>query len=202
MKYIRMLLAVLTGSLVFLGIVPGVTAGPTNTTYRVKVVSSFGTTFTDCYRFDTPGIGDLSIDLLGQVITYRHGQLNTKEERFKAVARSGQALAIMFFGETFDPLDQLTGEAVSEFGDTFLFSGPSDAACVPGTSSTNPYLKPPPEVAARTAGQDKTGTPCKPPVNFVNFEPSAGGLFRPRSACQVISASSLVRARSVPRIRT
>jgi hypothetical protein len=130
MKYIRMLLAVLTASLVFLGIVPRVAAGPDNTTYRVRVVSSFGTTFTDCFRFDTPNPGDLTIDGLFQVVTYRHGQLDTVEERFKAVSRSFQPLAIMFFGEVVDPLDLLTGEAVNEFGDTFVFTGPSDAACV------------------------------------------------------------------------
>ncbi len=140
------LVAVLTGSLAFLSIVLGATAGPANTTYRVSVVSSFGTTFTDCFRFDAPNSGDLSIDLLFQVITYRFGQLNTVSSRFKSVSRSGQALSIMFFGEAFDPLNQLTGEAVNEFGDTFVFSGPSDAACVPrlfggtlGTWTTNPY---------------------------------------------------------------
>jgi hypothetical protein len=150
MKYVRMLLAVLTGSPVLLSNVPRVTAGPDDTTYRVRVVSSFGTTFTDCFRFDTPNPGDLTIDLLFQVITYRHGQLDTLEERFKAVSRSFQPLAIMFFGEAVDPLDVLTGEAVNEFGDTFVFTGPSDAACVPGlfsgdvlqsTVQRNPYSR-------------------------------------------------------------
>jgi hypothetical protein len=96
MKYIRLLLAVVTGSLVFLSNVPQVTAGPTNTTYRVRVVSSFGTNFTHCFRFDTP---NLTIDGLFQAVTYRHGQLDTLDERFKAVSRSFQPLAIMFFGE-------------------------------------------------------------------------------------------------------
>jgi len=83
-------------------------------------------------------------------VTYRHGQLDTLEERFKAVSRSFQPLAIMFFGEAFDPLDLMVGEAVNEFGDTFVFTGPSDAACVPGlfsgdalqsTVQGNPYSR-------------------------------------------------------------
>lgn len=130
MKYIRTLLAVLTGSLVFLSVVPQVTAGPDNTIYRVRVVSSFGTIFNDCLRFDSPNPGDLRIDGLGQILTYRHGQLDTLEERFKAVTRTSPALSIMFFGEVVDPLDLLTGEAVNEFGDSFVFTGPSDPSCV------------------------------------------------------------------------
>jgi len=104
-------------------------AGPSNTIYQVTVVSSFGTTFTDCFRFDTPGMGDLTSDALGPAITYRHGQLDSNSERFKAVSRFGQPLSIMFFGE-----------AVNEFGDTFVFSGTSNATCPTGASSLNPYL--------------------------------------------------------------
>ncbi len=115
-------------------------AGPSNTTYPVSVVSSFGTTFMDCFRFDTPGMGDLTIDGLGPPITYRHGQLDTNAERFKAVSRSGQPLSITFFGEAVDPLNRLNGEAVSEFGDTFVFSGTSSDACPTAASALNPYL--------------------------------------------------------------
>jgi hypothetical protein len=98
---------------------------PAGETFSVTVKSSFGTSFTDCYRFDVPGAGDLTIDLLGQVITYRFGQLNEPEAsvRFKAVSRFGQPLSIMFFGEEVEALEELTGEAVNEFGDTFVFSG-------------------------------------------------------------------------------
>jgi hypothetical protein len=150
MRYIRMLFAVLTGTLFFISIAPRVIAGPDNTTYRVRVVSSFGTIFNDCFRFDTPNPGDLTIDLLFQVITYRHGQLDTAEERFKAVSRSFQPLAIMFFGEAIDPLDLLTGEAVNEFGDTFVFTGRSVTTCLPvafagdalqSTVQGNPYSR-------------------------------------------------------------
>jgi hypothetical protein len=71
-----MLFAVLTGTLFFISIAPRAIAGPDQTTYRVRVASSFGTLFTDCFRFDTPNTGDLSIDRLFQVLTYRHGQLD------------------------------------------------------------------------------------------------------------------------------
>jgi hypothetical protein len=110
-------------------------------TFRVTVKSSFGTTFTDCYRFDVPVAGSLTIDQLFQVITYRQGQLNTVDTRFKSVSRGFQPLSIMFYGEEIEALEQLTGEAVSEFGDTFVFSGPetgpstSPSLCVPGPAS-------------------------------------------------------------------
>jgi hypothetical protein len=112
--------------------------------FRVTLKSSFGTTFTDCFRFNVPGPGDLSIDLLGQTITYRYGQLNTIPTSFKAVSRSGQPLSIMYYGEELEALEQLFGEAVNEFGDSFVFSGLETATCVssldPASSSgTSPY---------------------------------------------------------------
>src|SRR5262245_31404002 len=101
-------------------------ANPTGRTFRVTVKSSFGTTFTDCFRFDLTGAGTLTIDLLFQTLTYRHGQLDDPDafSRFKAVSRFLQPLSIMYFGEEIQALEVLTGEAVNEFGDTFVFSGP------------------------------------------------------------------------------
>jgi hypothetical protein len=123
---------ILAGSLVYAG--GDEKPGPDNRTYRVRVVSSFGTEFIDCYRFDTPSPGELTIDLLFQTITYRHGQLDTVQADFKAVSLSGQALSIMFFGTAVDPLARLNGEAVNEFGDTFVFSGQEDKDCEPEPS--------------------------------------------------------------------
>jgi hypothetical protein len=122
-------------------------ADPTGMTFRVTVKSSFGTTFTDCYRFDFPNPGDLRIDLLVQTLTYRHGQLDEADarSRFKSVSRSGQPLSIMFFGEEIEALEQLTGEAVNELGDTFVFSGPetgpstSPGLCVPSVGYGDYY---------------------------------------------------------------
>ena len=53
MRHIGMRLAVLTGTLASLTMAPRLMAGqPDNTTFQVTVQSSFGTTFTDCFRFD------------------------------------------------------------------------------------------------------------------------------------------------------
>jgi hypothetical protein len=114
---------------------------PDNTTFQVTVKSSFGTTFTDCFRFDFSGPRN-RIDGLGQTITYAHGQLDSVAQRFKAVSRFGQLLSIMFFGEILDLLEQLTGEAVNEFGDTFVFSGSVSTACPATVRAVNPYLNP------------------------------------------------------------
>ena len=133
-----------------LALISNTYANPTGRTFRVMVKSSFGTTFTDCFRFDVPNPGDLRIDLLFQTLTYRHGQLDEADahSRFKAVSRSGQPLAIMYFGEEIEALEQLTGEAVNEFGDTFVFSGletgpsTSPQLCVPSGDSGDYYYQP------------------------------------------------------------
>src|SRR5262245_27840596 len=112
--------------------------------FRVTVKSSFGTTFTDCFRFDLPNSGSMTIDGIGPPITYLVVQLNQDVFRFKAVSRFLQPLSIMFFGEEVEGLEQLNGEAVSEFGDTFVFSGPEVPTCIrtleDGVSlADNPY---------------------------------------------------------------
>jgi hypothetical protein len=146
MKRVAMLTGLTIVALVAgLALISSAYAQVTGKTFRVTVKSSFGTTFTDCFRFNVPSAGDLTVDELFQVITYRHGQLDTVDTRFKAVSRSGQPLAIMFFGEEIEALEQLTGEAVNEFGDTFVFSGPetgpstSPALCVPSGTYGNYY---------------------------------------------------------------
>ena len=102
--------------------------------YRVTVKSSFGTTFTDCFRFDVPQPGFLTIDGLGPAIRYRHGQLDPLPPliptSFKAVSLFGQPLSIMFFGKEVEGLERLSGEAVNEFGNTFVFSGLEVPDCV------------------------------------------------------------------------
>jgi hypothetical protein len=110
----------------------------TGRTFRVTVTSSnLGAPVTDCFRFDVPNAGDLTIDQLGQVLTYRHGQLDTVDTHFQAVSRTGQLFAIMFSGDASGAPAQLTGEGVTEFGETFTFSGPdtgpstSPSLCVP-----------------------------------------------------------------------
>src|SRR5262245_5742925 len=118
----------------------GTHAQVTGRIFQVGVRSSFGTNFMDCFRFDVPNTGDLTIDRLFQTITYRHGQLNEVATRFKAVSRSGQPLSIMFYGEEVEGLELLVGEAVNAFGDTFVFAGLETSNCLLGAPSLeNPY---------------------------------------------------------------
>src|SRR5215472_15642036 len=116
-------------------------ADVTGNTYHVTVVSSFGTTFTDCFRFDNPGPGMLNIDQLGFPVTYVHGQLDAVGTRFKSVSTSGQPLSIAFNGEELSGLTLLNGEAVSEAGNSFVFSGQLDMACVPASGAKSPYVR-------------------------------------------------------------
>jgi len=144
-------LTVLSFATFVLGFAPisSIYAQVTGHIFRVTVKSSFGTTFTDCFRFDVPAPGALTIDgfPFGPV-TYRHGQLDQDVFRFKAVSlndfRSLQPISIMWFGEEVEGLEQLNGEAVNEFGDTFVFSGPEVPSCIrtleAGVSlADNPY---------------------------------------------------------------
>jgi len=110
--------------------------------YRVTVKSSFGTTFTDYFRFNVPQPGLLTIDGLGPAIRYRLGQLDPLPPliptAFKAVSLFGQPLSIMFFGDEIEGLEVLNGEAVNEFGDSFVFSGPEVPTCTSGPVASLP----------------------------------------------------------------
>ena len=136
-------IAALTVLVLGLAVNSGTHAQVTGRIFRVTVRSSFGTTFTDCFRFDFPSTGDLTIDRLFQTVTSRHGQLDDVDRRFKAVSRFGQPLSIMFYGEELEALEVLTGEAVNAFGDTFVFAGQETSSCVAAStsedSSQTPY---------------------------------------------------------------
>jgi hypothetical protein len=128
-----------------LALISSAYAQVTGRTFRVTVKTNFGTTFTDCYRFDFPNPGDLTIDQTGQVLTYRHGQLDTVDTRFKAVSLADQPSSFMFFGEELEALEQLTGEGVTGLGNTSVFSGPetgpstSPSLCVPSVGTSGEY---------------------------------------------------------------
>jgi hypothetical protein len=114
----------------------------TGNTYHVTVVSSFGTTFTDCFHFDVPAAGMLSIDGLGFPIPYKHGQLDAIGTQFKAVSPSASGFGIEFHGAETTALSLLNGEAVSEFGDTFVLSGPLTSPCTPSSAgAASPYAR-------------------------------------------------------------
>jgi len=108
-----------------LGLTAPVEAGHFTRIYQVTMTPSIGLPFTDCMRFNVPAAGDLTIDLLFVPVIYRHGGLNTQLLKFKAVT-TGDGFEIMFFG-TFG--QDLTGEAVSDGGATFTFTGVLNPAC-------------------------------------------------------------------------
>lgn len=114
-----------------------------NATYEVQVRSSFGTEFTDCFRFDVPGNFRLTIDGFGPPLTYRFGDLNGERGRFKSVSRgadSGAPFEIMFFGNFLD-FGGIKGEALNEFGNSFVFRGARNESCPLAVSEAakNPY---------------------------------------------------------------
>ena len=114
----------------------------TGNTYHVTVVSSFGTMFTDCFRFDVPAPGILTIDGLGFPIPYKLGQLDAVGTQFKAVSPSASGFGIEFHGAETTALSLLNGEAVSEFGDTFVLSGPLTSPCTPSSAgAASPYAR-------------------------------------------------------------
>jgi len=119
-----------------------------NSIFAVTVKSSLGHTFKDCYRFDTPSSGDLSIDELGQTLTYVHGKMDglagTGQRRFKAVTR-GDDSEVSFFGKLMNPGNRIHGEAVGENGASFVFTGKRKGSCtIPESrkgSETSPYTR-------------------------------------------------------------
>ncbi len=96
--------------------------------FEVQVQSSFGTVFTDCFQFDRTN----TLNILGfpTPLTYTFGDLDTDRSRFKAVTRSDPAppFQIMFFGRSLN-FGRIKGEALNEFGDTFIFSGVRNDSC-------------------------------------------------------------------------
>jgi hypothetical protein len=96
--------------------------------FEVQVHSSFGTTFTDCFRFSAPRTGILNIDGFGSPLTYRFGGLDSDRLAWKSVTISPPPFAIMFFGQ-FSPFGRIKGEALNEFGDTFILNGVLNESC-------------------------------------------------------------------------
>jgi hypothetical protein len=103
-------------------------------TYEAEVTTSFGTVFTDCFRFNVPDPKDLFIDGFGTPLLFRFGDLNQNKNQFQAitVTGSGALFAIMFHGK-FGAFDRFSGQAVNEFGDTFVFSGQRNDLCPAST---------------------------------------------------------------------
>jgi hypothetical protein len=113
-------------------------------TYEVDVVSSFGTKFSDCFRFDTSG--NLVIDLLVKPQTFAHTNLDTHPSKWQSSSKSGDPLAIVFHGRTNESGKEIEGDAINEFGETFIFGGIINPDCVAGAAASkekegsgNPY---------------------------------------------------------------
>ncbi len=102
-------------------------------TYEVVVRSSAGTTFMDCFRFDRPQSTVLTIDGIGSIL-YAHGGLGNRLKHFKGVGAAGDA-AISFFGRFTGKFRRISGEAVTNGGVAFVFSGRRRERC--GRSSVD-----------------------------------------------------------------
>ena len=106
-------------------------------TFEAQVHSSFGTVFTDCFRFNAPRAGLLFIDGFGTPLLFRFGDLNTDRFAYQAITRtgSGAPFAIMFHGK-FPSLGRIKGQALNEFGDTFVLAGERNDSCPNAVSGT------------------------------------------------------------------
>ncbi|MEM9384779.1 MAG: hypothetical protein AAGA68_06940 [Pseudomonadota bacterium] len=94
--------------------------------FAVDVRTNTGATFPDCLRFSDQG--DLTVDGLGQTLTYRQTRLDTSPSAFQATSRTGASLAIAISGRTRGETD-IVGNGVNELGSTFVFTGSENAAC-------------------------------------------------------------------------
>src|SRR5215510_7012888 len=94
---------------------------PSGHIYKVLVKSSFGTAFSDCYRYNADGT--LIIDGLGIPGVYDHDNLganNRKTQGINADESFGLATHAQH-GLVAHPT--VNGDAISTFGDTFIFEG-------------------------------------------------------------------------------
>ena len=124
-----------------------------NNVYRCQVKSDFDTAFEDCFRFTSPGVQsqdfDLFTDGLGEVLgceckakgSFKNPRFN-KSNDFHCVNAREQAegeafLNIAFEGQVSAEWDRgkkrgkriNNGQAVNEFGDSFVFQCKLDPAC-------------------------------------------------------------------------
>lgn len=129
-----------------------------NKVYFCNVVSDFGGGFTDCFRFTSPGNislrFDLTIDGLGDTLacscdatgSSTNASFNASNN-FQCTTTSAPAggLGIMFHGKT-KGSKLKKGNAVSEFGDSFVFD------CVLDVANACLIVGPPPLTSGEPAG--------------------------------------------------
>jgi hypothetical protein len=124
-----------------------------NNVYLCHVKSDFGSEFTDCYRFTSPGTQsykfDLYADVLGQVqgcSCKAAGSFGTPDfngsKEFECVTTGEEDFQISFSGKA-DGTQLKKGQIVSEFGDSFIFECSLKPNCSVGlesaTRTENPY---------------------------------------------------------------
>lgn len=117
--------------------------GPDGFTYLVHVRSSFGTKFDDCFAFDTNGV--LTISGLGEPETFDHDALGTDDRDWQATSPASGSLGIAFHGSTKHDGNKINGNAINEFGDTFVFKGDRNDLCTDNlktqSTNSNPYKR-------------------------------------------------------------
>ena len=117
-------------------------ASDINTWYRTRVITSFGTTFFDCYKFDFPFTEFVQIELLVNSFAYRHGNLNNNANQFQAVTNAGQPnpRQHMFHGRISADRARMNGRGMDLFAETYTLRGTADPACVPDVvADRTPY---------------------------------------------------------------
>ena len=92
-------------------------------TYDVEVTSSFDPVpFSECFRFDRSG--SLSIDGLG-TLTFDFDRLGRRSSRWQAVRQGGLGFAFHGFGNR----RRISGDAIDELGNTYVFRGRRNRNC-------------------------------------------------------------------------
>jgi hypothetical protein len=110
---------------------------PDGISYAVTVQASFGTEFSDCFIFGNDGV----LTVLGLGIPQAFDQKNLGESKvfWQSVTYSDFGFSIAFSGMVAgnEKDGMIKGDAVSEFGDTFSFTGrPADCAGFVAASAT------------------------------------------------------------------
>jgi hypothetical protein len=116
--------------------------------YTCHIKSDFGSDFTDCFRFTSPGVVsenfDLAVDGLGQTLgcdCQTGGSVATPKfgnsKGFHCVAQSGDPLGIYFSGKASSNKIK-KGQAVNQGGNSFIYDCVLNPACPALSTGSNP----------------------------------------------------------------
>lgn len=107
-------------------------------TFEANVISSFGTQFSDCFRFDDAG--NVFVDGLGQTQTFSQDFLGNSPAAWQSSSRTGDALAIAFHGRERDAMSWI-GNGINETGDTFIVIAFENPGCVVAPATYGSYMR-------------------------------------------------------------